>query len=91
MPWEDFIETRIMNPLGMTQSAASFKRLKNKKNVIDPHAPVDGIVKVIRRDWSEVADPAGGIYSNLTDMCKWIIMQMDNGKYGGGIKKSTFQ
>lgn len=86
MPWEDFIETRIMQPLGMTQSAASYKRLKDKTNVIDPHAPVDGVVKVIRRDWSQVADPAGGIYSNLTDMCKWIIMQMDNGKYGDGLK-----
>lgn len=90
MPWEDFIETRIMKPLGMTQSAASFKRVKNKSNVIDPHAPVDGVVKVIRRDWSQVADPAGGIYSNLTDMCKWIIMQMDNGKYGTGLKNQLF-
>ena len=90
MPWEDFIETKIMKPLGMTQSAASFKRLKNKSNVIDPHAPVDGVVKVIRRDWSQVADPAGGIYSNLTDMCKWIIMQMDNGKYGDKLKNQLF-
>jgi CubicO group peptidase (beta-lactamase class C family) len=90
MPWEDFIETKIMKPLGMTQSAASFKRVKNKSNVIDPHAPVDGVVKVIRRDWSQVADPAGGIYSNLTDMCKWIIMQMDNGKYGDGLKNQLF-
>ena len=90
MPWEDFIETKIMNPLGMTQSAASFKRLKNKTNVIDPHAPVNGIVKVIRRDWSTVANPAGGIYSNLTDMSKWIIMQMNNGKYGEGLKNKLF-
>jgi CubicO group peptidase (beta-lactamase class C family) len=90
MPWEDFIETKIMKPLGMTQSAASFRRVKNKSNVIDPHAPVDGVVKVIRRDWSQVADPAGGIYSNLTDMCKWIIMQMDNGKYGDGLKNQLF-
>ena len=90
MPWEDYIETRIMKPLGMTQSAASYKRVKNKTNVIDPHAPVDGVVKVIRRDWSEVADPAGGIYSNLTDMCKWIIMQMENGKYGEGLKNRLF-
>jgi len=90
MPWEDFIETRIMKPLGMTQSAASFKRLKNKTNVIDPHAPVNGTVQVIRRDWSLVADPAGGIYSNLTDMSKWIIMQMNNGKYGEGLKNQLF-
>lgn len=82
--WEDFIETRILKPLGMIQTAASFKRLKDKSNVIDPHAPVEGTVKVIRRDWSEPANAAGGIYSNITDMSKWIIMQMDNGKYGDG-------
>ncbi len=90
MAWEDFIEAKIMQPLGMTQSAASYKRVKNKINVIDPHAPVNGVVKVIRRDWSQVADPAGGIYSNLTDMSKWIIMQMNNGKYGEGLKNQLF-
>ncbi len=84
MPWEEFIETRILKPLGMAETAASFKRLKDKSNVIDPHAPVEGTVKVIRRDWSEEANAAGGIYSNVTDMSKWIIMQMDNGKYGNG-------
>ncbi|WP_428663609.1 serine hydrolase [Runella sp.] len=83
MPWEEFIEIRILKPLGMNATAASFKRLKDKSNVIDPHAPVEGTVKVIRRDWSEVANAAGGIYSNVTDMSKWIIMQMDNGKYDG--------
>jgi CubicO group peptidase (beta-lactamase class C family) len=90
MSWEDFIETRIMKPLGMTGSAASFDRLKDKSNVIDPHAPVDGIVKVIDRDLIGVGDAAGGIYSNLTDMCKWIIMQMNNGKYDASIKKQLF-
>ncbi|GAC1585358.1 MAG: hypothetical protein NVS3B19_02770 [Ginsengibacter sp.] len=51
--WEDFIQTRILDPLGMNETAPTFKRLKNKSNVIDPHAPVDGKVVVIRRDWSE--------------------------------------
>ena len=37
-----------------------------------------------------VADAAGGINSNLTDMCKWIIMQMNNGKYGEGLSKQLF-
>ncbi|MEO8860993.1 MAG: serine hydrolase [Ginsengibacter sp.] len=86
MSWEEFIQKKIMNPLGMTSSAPSYKLLKNKSNVIDPHAPVEGVVKVIRRDWNETANAAGGIYSNLTDMCKWIIMQMDSGKYGEGKK-----
>ncbi|MDF7820078.1 serine hydrolase [Runella sp. MFBS21] len=83
MSWEEFIESRILQPLKMTQTAASFKRLKDKSNVIDPHAPVEGTVKVIRRDWSEVANAAGGIYSNISDMSKWIMMQMNGGKYDG--------
>jgi CubicO group peptidase (beta-lactamase class C family) len=88
--WENFIETRIMQPLGMTQSAANYSRLKNKSNVIDPHAEVNGVVQVIHRDWSDIADAAGGIYSNLTDMCKWVIMQLNNGKYGDGMDKQLF-
>jgi CubicO group peptidase (beta-lactamase class C family) len=88
--WEEFIETRILKPLDMSATAASFKRLKNKSNVIDPHAPVDGVVKVIRRDWSEQANAAGGLYSNISDMCKWIIMQMNDGKYGEGLNKQLF-
>ena len=90
MSWEDFIQTRILNPLGMTATAPSFKLLKDKSNVIDPHAPVNGKVQVIRRDWNTNANAAGGIYSNLTDMCKWIIMQMNNGKYGEGLDHQLF-
>ncbi len=88
--WENFIETRIMQTLGMNGSAASFNRLKDKSNVIDPHAPVEGKVQVIGRDFTVTADAAGGIYSNLTDMCKWVIMQMNNGKYGDGLTKQLF-
>src|SRR5450759_3381868 len=82
--WEEFIETRIMQPLNMTGSAAAYSRLKNKTNVIDPHVPINGVVQVIERDFNfnEAGNAAGGIYSNLTDMCKWIIMQMNKGKYG---------
>lgn len=80
--WEAFIQERILNPLGMTMTAPSYYLLKDKSNVIDPHAPVNGKVQVIRRDWNQNANAAGGIYSNLTDMSKWVIMHLNNGKYG---------
>jgi CubicO group peptidase (beta-lactamase class C family) len=88
--WEEFIEKRIRQPLGMNGSASTFKRLKDTSNVIDAHAPVEGKVQVIGRDFTEVANAAGGIYSNLTDMCKWIIMQMNDGKYGDALSKKLF-
>jgi CubicO group peptidase (beta-lactamase class C family) len=40
--YEDFIETRIFKPLGMSKTAASWYRLKDKSNVIDGHAPYQG-------------------------------------------------
>jgi CubicO group peptidase (beta-lactamase class C family) len=90
MTWENFIETRIMKPLNMTKSAASLSRLKDKSNVVDPHAPVNGKVEAIRIDWSETANAAGGIYSNVTDMSKWIIAQMNKGKYGENLTQQLF-
>jgi hypothetical protein len=79
-----------MKPLNMTGSAASYSRLKDRSNVIDPHAPVNGSVRVIGRNINEAGNAAGGIYSNLTDMCKWIIMQMNKGRYGDGLNKQLF-
>jgi len=90
MSWEDFIETKIMQPLQMNNSAASYPRLKNKENVIDAHAPVDGKVQVISRYVDETTDAAGGINSSVADMSKWIIMQMNDGNYGEALNKQLF-
>jgi CubicO group peptidase (beta-lactamase class C family) len=84
--WEDFIEQRIMQPLGMNESVASISRLKDRSNLIDPHAPVNGKVEALSISWSETANAAGGICSNVLDISKWAITQMDNGKYGDGKK-----
>jgi CubicO group peptidase (beta-lactamase class C family) len=84
MSWEEFIESRIMKPLGFVASTASWNRVKNNPNIIDAHAPADGKVVVIPHDWNPVANAAGGIESNITDLTKWVIMQMNDGKYGDG-------
>lgn len=85
--WEEFVEKRIMQPLGMNKSAASLGRVKDKSNVIDPHAPVNGKVQAIGIDWSETANAAGGIYSSVADMSKWVIAQINGGKYDDGTKR----
>ncbi|MGK4567622.1 serine hydrolase domain-containing protein [Flavobacterium sp. 3HN19-14] len=47
--WAVFIENRIMKPLGMDKSAGTWERLKDTSDVIAPHVPVDGKLKVISR------------------------------------------
>lgn len=81
-PWDLFIENRILKPLEMNNSAASFVRLKDTANVIAPHVPTDGKLKIIKRYTNQTFDAAAGIYSSVNDLSKWMIMQLQNGKYG---------
>lgn len=90
MSWEDFVESHIMKPLGMNESATSYSRLKSKENVIEPHAPVEGKVQVVDREMNETLNAAGGIYTSVYDMSKWAIMQLNDGKYGNDLKKELF-
>ena len=90
MSWEDFIEQRIMQPLGFRASAASLKRLKDKSNMIRPHAPVDGKLRVLDIEWSETANAAGGIWSNISDFSRWTLLQLNGGRYGDSLRQLLF-
>ena len=90
MSWDDFVEQRIIQPLGMTHTAASYERLKDKSNVIDGHAPVNGKVQVVRRNTLKVGHAAGGLNSSIADLSKWVLLQLNHGKYGEGNKKCFF-
>ncbi|GAA4792062.1 serine hydrolase [Olivibacter ginsenosidimutans] len=87
MSWEEFIERRILKPLNMTHSAASLSRMADQSNVIDAHALVDGHLQVIPRQLSEATNAAGGINSSVSDMSRWLMMLLNNGKYGQHLEK----
>ena len=78
LSWEDFIETKILKPVGMTSSKASYNRVTDKSNIIDAHTMAEGKVIQIPHDWSELANPAGGIMSNVTDMLTWAEFLMND-------------
>lgn len=78
LSWEDFIETKIMKPVGMKSSKASYNRVTDKSNIIDAHTRAEGKVIQIPHDWSETANPAGGIVSNVHDMMTWAKFLMND-------------
>lgn len=88
--YEKFIVEHFIKPLGMNQTAMSWYRLKDRSNIIDGHAPVNGKLQTVGLSFSEVANAAGGIYSNINDMSKWVISQLNHGKYGPNLKDSLF-
>ncbi|MFZ2285684.1 MAG: serine hydrolase [Bacteroidales bacterium] len=80
--WEEFVETRIMKPLGMKRSSASPGRARDRSNMIDAHVPVNGELEVIPMYESDLFNSGAGVISSVADMTKWVMMHLNRGKYG---------
>lgn len=78
LSWEDFIETKILKPVGMTDSKAAYSRVTDKSNIIEAHTMADGKLEEIPHDWDDTANAAGGIVSNVTDMLTWAKFLMND-------------
>ncbi|HEX6589909.1 MAG TPA: serine hydrolase [Longimicrobiales bacterium] len=82
MTWEQFVESRILRPLGMSDSEPSYAEAAERGSPATTHARVGGVVRVVQPFPSENANPAAGIMSSATDMAKWMIAQLDSGRAG---------
>ena len=89
--WEEFIETRILYPVGMSSSRASYNRVKDRSNIIEAHTRADGKVIQIPHDWSETANAAGGIMSNVRDMLAWARFLMNGAVTDNGTRLLSTQ
>jgi CubicO group peptidase (beta-lactamase class C family) len=93
MSWEKFIETKILNPLQMSNSQASIKSVKDKSNLATPHSTngaENGKIRTIQGFDEMINGAAGGIISNVDDMSKWVLLQLNKGKYGDNLDKQLF-
>jgi CubicO group peptidase (beta-lactamase class C family) len=94
LSWVDFIEKNIMKPLDMKRSAGTFLSLKDTTNIATPHTPVDGKLQVTSRCYSDILNAAGGIYSSVADMSKWVNTQLYKGTFNEKTlfsKKSSYE
>lgn len=87
MSWEAFIEQRILRPLGMTHSAASFQGCHTNPNLIDAHKRINDSVRVVARYGSTKNDAAGGIYSSAQEMSQWMLLFLNRGRYGPSLSQ----
>lgn len=77
MTWDEYIDQYVFKPLGMDASTTSIDRLVDDMDLAQPH--IDGKrIDVINWDNS---GPAASINSNITDLSKWVMMWLNNGKY----------
>ncbi len=78
--WSEFVESKIMKPIGMNNSAGTYQRLANKKNVAMPHSTINGQLQPIETFDIELGAAAGGIYASVNDLTKWMLLQLNEGQ-----------
>jgi len=89
MSWDAFVQTRIFNKLGMNNSVLTFSDAVKKGNVATPHAEINGIVRLVAASDSAKTNPAATVNTNAEDIAKWMICQLDSGKYADSSKLFT--
>jgi CubicO group peptidase (beta-lactamase class C family) len=75
--WEQFVESRLMGPLGMTASRASASRLPADAEKALPH--IDG-QSIADHDYV-ACKPAASIYASVHELTAWLRMLLAGGKW----------
>ena len=90
MSWEEFVTQRIIQPLGMDNTYASIYEIDDKSNLASPHSSDSGEL-VVLPDYKKIINgAAGGMYSNVDDLCRWMLVHLNEGSYGEELKDTLF-
>ncbi len=81
--WEDFVETRLFEPLAMTRTTPRTAVAESDDNVATAYRPQGGrLVEMDRRDYDALG-PAGSVFSTARDMAQWVRLHLGGGAYQG--------
>jgi CubicO group peptidase (beta-lactamase class C family) len=86
LSWEDFIATRILAKVGMTDSKVRHSDAAGGGNIAATHAEINGTVRPIEPFTSDNTNPAGGINASARDIARWMIVQLDSGRVADGTR-----
>lgn len=82
--WDQFIRDRIFTPLGMTDSVTTTEAAVKSADHVAPHSKIEGTVTAVNWQGMDNAAPAGAIASSVSDLSKWLQLQLNRGKTADG-------
>jgi CubicO group peptidase (beta-lactamase class C family) len=83
IPWEEFLRSRLLTPLGMSRSNLSAQDMGADPDHATAYARRQGtVVQVPARPVTAMA-PAGAINSCAADMARWLLAQLGGGQVDG--------
>lgn len=86
--YEEFIDQRIIKPLGMKHCTANTKTLRPSDNIAVPHIVLDSELQVVTDEVKlgeeTIFAAAGGIKCSIKSILKWHEMHLNKGKLPNG-------
>ena len=82
-PWQDFVQKRLFDPLGMTHSCfTSTAAAKVADRAVGHRLNRRGRPVIVDYYPMPIPNPAGSIHSTARDLSKWLIFQLGDGRVG---------
>jgi CubicO group peptidase (beta-lactamase class C family) len=89
--WDEFVKERIFNSLGMHNSGTTYEDLINFLNTAKPHIIKDDKIQSINFRNHDNIGPAASVVASATDMAKYLLLYLNEGKSGSKQLINKFQ
>ncbi|HEX6278929.1 MAG TPA: serine hydrolase domain-containing protein [Pyrinomonadaceae bacterium] len=87
MRWQDLLQKRVFDPLGMDHTTSYISRAKAKKwKVAAPYMVDPGSGNTVRSPLAKTdsnLQSAGGMFASASDLGRWLIVNINDGRLGG--------
>ncbi len=81
--WAEFVRGKILTPIGMNATKTSIFDYKTGDNVAVPHNESGGKLRALPQGNVDGAAGAVRLNSSVSDMTKWLRLQLGRGKFEG--------
>ena len=82
-PWEDYLRTRLLAPLGMGRSNLSADDMSADPDHATAYERRQGVVVPVPQRPVTAMAPAGAVNSCAADMARWLLAQLGGGQVDG--------
>jgi CubicO group peptidase (beta-lactamase class C family) len=86
MPFEEFLEQRLLFPLGMQDCSATLERAAPDAAKATPHLLIDGELQTTTAGADGVIAAAGGINCSARSMALWLLFVLNKGLTAEGVQ-----
>ncbi len=80
--WEEQVQGRIFKPLEMKRANFSVEIMQKDPDHAKPYNKEKEEVKRMEFRNIDAIGPAGSVNASVSEMCRWLIVQLNGGRYG---------